>query len=64
MLDNYYRTPNIIVGSAEIFFVPRHNGWIIPGGEIIKDVSQAVIYACKLHDLITQQSDKKIKDIK
>lgn len=56
MIDLHYLTHNIIIGKAELFYVPVHKGWSTPGGTIITDKIEAINYACKLHDFIVKQS--------
>ena len=64
MFDSYYSSPDIIIGKAEIFYSRKRNGWIVPGGILITDKIEAVNYACRLHDLLTQQTNiKKQKEI-
>jgi hypothetical protein len=58
MLDTHYQTPNIIIGLAEIYYVPRLKGWIVPGGTVLKDVGQAMHYAYKLNELMVTQTNK------
>lgn len=56
MIDLHYLTHNIIIGKAELFYVPLHKGWSAPGGIIITDKIQAINYACRLHDFIMYQT--------
>lgn len=56
MLNLHYLTHNIIIGKAELFYIPHLKGWITPGGVVIKDKVQAIKHACKLHDYIMQQT--------
>ena len=56
MIDLHYLTHNIIIGKAELFYVPHYKGWSTPGGTIITDKIEAINYACKLHDFIIQQT--------
>ena len=58
MLDSYYQTPNIIIGLAEVHYVPRLRGWIVSGGDVIKDVGQAMHYAYKQNELMQTQVNK------
>lgn len=51
---------DIIIGKAELPYVARREGWAIPGGTIIKNRSEAIRYACDLHDYIEIQVVKKM----
>lgn len=59
MFDAHYLTHDIIIGKAEIFYSAKQEGWIIPGGKVIRDKVKAIQYACSLHDYIIQQSNFK-----
>ena len=59
MFDIHYLTHNIIIGKAELFYVPHKRGWVTPGGIVIKDKIEAIKYACILHDYIIEQSNIK-----
>lgn len=52
MFDKYYTTKNILVGKAELVYSIHNNGWMIPGGKVIKNQVDAIKYACKFNDLI------------
>lgn len=52
MFDKYYSTKNILVGKAELVYSTHNNGWMIPGGKVIKNQVDAIKYACKFNDLI------------
>lgn len=52
MFDKYYTTKNILVGKAELVYSIHNNGWMIPGGKVIKNQVDAIKYACEFNDLI------------
>lgn len=52
MFDKYYSTKNILVGKAELVYSAHNNGWMIPGGRVIKNQVDAIKYACDFNDSI------------
>ena len=52
MFDRYYETKNILVGKAELVYSIHNNGWMLPGGSVVKNQVDAIKYACKFNDLI------------
>ena len=47
---------NIIVGKGEVPWSEYKQGWIAPGGNTIRDVSEAVRIATYLDELYTKNS--------